>query len=58
MNLLLDLVRLRVNKADNPRLYTAAIRDHLLTNAGVPSHTSAIADPDDANGRRIDSLRR
>jgi len=34
-----------------------AIRDHPLANDGLPVHTSAIADPDDANGTRVYSLR-
>jgi hypothetical protein len=57
LNLLLDLVRLRINKLDSQVAYASAIRKHLDATGGRPVHTAAIADQDDANGRRVYSLR-
>lgn len=56
-NLLLTLVRLRVNKADSSRAYEAAIRTHLLDHRGHPAVTDPVADQDVA-GVRTYSLRR
>jgi hypothetical protein len=57
LNLLLDLVRLRINKLDSQAAYATAIRKHLDATGGRPIHTAAIADQDDAHGRRVYSLR-
>jgi len=57
LNLLLELVRLRINKLDSQVAYAAAIRKHLDSTGGRPTHTAAIADQDDADGRRAYSLR-
>ncbi len=57
LNLLLDLVRLRINKLDPQAAYGTAIRKHLDATGGRPVHTAAIADQDDAHGLRVHSLR-
>jgi hypothetical protein len=57
LNLLLELLRLRINKLDSQATYASAIRKHLDATGGRPTHRSAIADQDDANGRRVYSLR-
>jgi hypothetical protein len=57
LNLLLELVRLRINKLDSQIAYASAVRKHLDSTGGRPTHSAAIADQDDADGRRAYSLR-
>jgi hypothetical protein len=57
LNLLLDLVRLRINKLDWQAVYASAIRKHLDATGGRPAHKAAIPDQDDAHARRVYSLR-
>jgi hypothetical protein len=54
---LLDLVRLRINKLDSQAANACANGKHLDATGGQPTHSAAIADQDDANGRRVYSLR-
>ena len=53
MNLLLELVRLRINGQDSERAYHKSIRDHLQANHGRPSEPwRALTDPRQ-RGRRV-----
>jgi hypothetical protein len=53
----LDLVRLRIDKLGSQAAYASAVRKHLATTGGRAAHSFAVADQDDANGRRVCSQR-
>ena len=42
---MLELVRLRLNRADDPTAYAAAIRAHLDANGGQLARQGSIRDP-------------
>lgn len=45
MNLLLELMRLHLNRLDDPGRYAASIRAHLEANGGAPTRPRKLADP-------------
>lgn len=60
LNLLLDLVRLHINRADDVTRWTSLIRAHLETNGGQSAYPRRMADPmsyDPATGNRSYTLR-
>jgi hypothetical protein len=59
MNQLLDLIRLRINRRDNPEAWAELMRQHLETNSGKPLRARQLADPVTYNtaGARVYSLR-
>jgi hypothetical protein len=59
MNQLLDLIRLRINRRDNPEEWSEVIRLHLEASNGKPSKARQLADPvtHNATGNRVYSLR-
>lgn len=59
MNLLLGLVRLRLNRQDDIQRWAVLIRDHLDAHGGRPAHPRRIEDPVAYNqaGERVYSLR-
>jgi hypothetical protein len=59
MNLLLDLIRLRLNRHATERTWTVLIREHLDENGGIPVRPRRLEDPTtyNANGDRVYSLR-
>lgn len=58
MNILLELVRLRLNRCDDPRRWSQLIRAH-IDKHGHPTRTRRLADPIrvDTAGDRVYSLR-
>jgi len=59
MNLLLELVRLRLNRHDDPIKWAALIRAHIEANGGQSDWDRYMADPvaRDENGDRVYTLR-
>lgn len=59
MNQLLDLIRLRINRRDNPEAWAELIRQHLEANNGKPVRARQLSDPATYNaaGDRVYSLR-
>jgi hypothetical protein len=53
------LMRLRINRRDNPEAWAELMRQHLETNSGKPLRTRQLADPVTYNtaGDRVYSLR-
>lgn len=60
MNLLLELMRLHLNRLDDPGRFAASIRSHLDANGGDPARPRKLADPivfDPVSGDRRYTLR-
>lgn len=53
MNLLLELIRIHLNRQDDPRVYATRIRDHLAANDGQPALSRAIYDTRGADTLRV-----